>query len=44
MKLDRKRVLGGAAVVVVAVILWLELREGGEAVGVEVAARDSLSV
>ena len=44
MKLDRKRVLGGAAFVVVAVVLWLALRDGGEPVRVEVAARDTLSV
>ena len=44
MKLDRKRIVGGAALALLAVVAWIALRDGGIRVRVEAASRDSLSV
>ncbi len=44
MKLDRKRVMAGAALVLVAAVLWMTVTDGGAPVRVAVVGRDTLSV
>jgi HlyD family secretion protein len=44
MKLDKKRGVGGAALLLVAVVLWVALSDGGEPVRVATTVTDTLSV